>query len=635
MTGNASNAGLGNGDEAGRPFFAPSNETSTHARLRLNGAPRSYKPDFTAPITLRYDPHDPEELKKVAVKEKVFDLRSIVSGVLLFMLLFIAALFIRFSVDPEILKRLETFEFTTEQPKEDEVKIKEPQRPIFEEKAPDNPDQKDEVRERLNIQMTPVQQDVTQVHEVVKTNTIEIATQIDPAATDMDFETPEDDVAEPSESIAFQHTSIAVVSKPPADMFIYKEPDPNHRPRFDIMPRALKPGAAAAIKPRQWGDLDAPTLGETGPMSINLVGDGQFMGRKVGRRDIQERSAVDAALYWLATHQEADGGWDQHRWDPENVGPEAARGNSNGQYSTGVSGLAVIAFMAGGHTIRKGEYRAHVLRALNYLIQKQDVNSGALSKDMYEHAIGTIALCEAVGRAPLEHMKQAARRAVDFCAQSVNADGGWRYAPKSPASDTSVTAWFIQALKTAKLANIGFESRVLSDALTYLDRVTDKGGSAVSSGAVAYMYTEGMNYSPDSHSKGPAMTAAGMVIRQFTGVGVKSDLLVKGAEIIKKSPPDWNKKDFYYWYYATYAMHNMGGEYRVWWNRSMRDVLLQNQSKIGHQKGSWNPEKDSHNPGRVYATSMGALCLEVYYRYDGALQTIGTAPDLGDLFFNK
>ncbi|MFP6694514.1 MAG: hypothetical protein VB875_15940 [Pirellulales bacterium] len=37
--------------------------------------------------------------------------------------------------------------------------------------------------------------------------------------------------------------------------------------------------------------------------------------------------------------------------------------------------------------------------------------------------------------------------------------------------------------------------------------------------------------------------------------------------------------------------------------------------------------------GRVYATALGALCLEVYYRYSEALNSFGAAPDLDELFF--
>jgi hypothetical protein len=125
-----------------------------------------------------------------------------------------------------------------------------------------------------------------------------------------------------------------------------------------------------------------------------------------------------------------------------------------------------------------------------------------------------------------------------------------------------------------------------------------------------------------------------MVVRQFSGVGVKSHLLVKGAELTRRHEPTWERKDFYLWYYATYAMHNMGGEYRIWWNRRIRDVLIENQMKTGENAGSWDPEgaRWADRGGRVYSTALGALCLEVYYRYSQALNSFGVAPDLDDLF---
>jgi hypothetical protein len=53
------------------------------------------------------------------------------------------------------------------------------------------------------------------------------------------------------------------------------------------------------------------------------------------------------------------------------------------------------------------------------------------------------------------------------------------------------------------------------------------------------------------------------------------------------------------------------------WNKSMRDFLVNSQSKDGHQKGSWSFKGDSGSGpgGRLYCTAMAAMTLEVYYRY--------------------
>jgi hypothetical protein len=52
------------------------------------------------------------------------------------------------------------------------------------------------------------------------------------------------------------------------------------------------------------------------------------------------------------------------------------------------------------------------------------------------------------------------------------------------------------------------------------------------------------------------------------------------------------------------------------WNRALRQRLLALQRTGGTAAGSWDPDTvwGGHG-GRVYSTSLAALCLEVYYRY--------------------
>jgi len=287
--------------------------------------------------------------------------------------------------------------------------------------------------------------------------------------------------------------------------------------------------------------------------------------------------------------------------------------------------------MGGGHTIRRGEYRRNVLRGIEAIMRSQKDDGGILTGGrMYGHALCTIALCEAYGRARDERIGLAARKAVLFCEKAVNPDGGWRYTPNCGKSDMSVSPWVIQALKTAKLAQIKFDNAVFSRSLLYVDSCTDQGGTKASNGAVNYQFQPDQDYG----SGHPALTAAAMMVRQFSGMGVKNHLLLKAADLTKKQAPSWSDKNFYLWYYATYAMHNMGGAYRIWWNRRIRDVLIENQCKEGDKAGSWDPEGSRWGTrgGRVYTTALGALCLEVYYRYSEALTSFGVAPDLDELF---
>jgi hypothetical protein len=580
-------------------------------------------------MDIKYGHRTEEELKQIG-RTRVLDTKSVVFGVSIFLFLAISASLWRFHFKEGSLKKLREFEFTPQEPETEEFELKEPLRELLEQQL----EKPEMMEETPTIQMTPEITESEVQEEVIKTEQIEMTTDMELKVTEMDIIEAPEDLDAIADDTTYAMTPIATMVDGPGDYLKQDRPTPRHRPMVSLLNKATRPSIGLKLSPRQFGDLDAPTVGELGPVGINLLGSGEYlsaMGRSGG---LETRTAVDAALRWLALHQEPDGSWIPHKWDAEDCSltrPEASvvKGGRGDQHATGITGLAVLAFMGGGHTIRKGEYRMNLMRALNYILKGQDRKTGQLSKNMYEHSICTIALCEAFGRAPDERVGTAARRAVDFCVKAVGTDCGWRYTPNPEQSDMSVSGWFLQALKTAKLSNIKFEHKVFSQGLTFVDQLTDRGGMKGSNGGVGYTYQANLNYG-NGH---PALTCAGMVIRQFSGMGVKSRLLVAGAELTKKKEPKWEDKDFYYWYYATYAMHNMGGEYRIWWNRRIRDVLLDNQSKRGHQSGSWNPEDAKWNAGRVYCTSLGALCLEVYYRYGEALQSFGTAPDLEDLFF--
>ena len=52
------------------------------------------------------------------------------------------------------------------------------------------------------------------------------------------------------------------------------------------------------------------------------------------------------------------------------------------------------------------------------------------------------------------------------------------------------------------------------------------------------------------------------------------------------------------------------------WNESMQEALCDNQRVSGCEDGSWDPIGEwGRAGGRVYATAIGAMTLEVYYRF--------------------
>ena len=586
--------------------------------------------------------HDVAVDGKRGVDDNIFDRRALMLGAILFGALCFGAALWRIAVKSDsVLKKPAEFEFSVQEHQVEEFKIREVQRDIVHERSSDVPETFESVKanqreERPDIHITtnPERVGMTQAQEVIQSSNVQIETpKIEVGGTEVGISDAPQEISQVSETVNYALQPIAAETAGAADIFKYDNPTPRDKMQIHYMNTGPSPGRALKVMPRAFGDQDAPSVGKLGPLNINLNGTGDFFKTMSRSGDVKSKSAVDSALHWLAVHQEPDGLWSAEKYE----------GDKSGDLS--VTALACLAFMGGGHTARKGEYSRNVLKGIEAILrnQKPDGALGGVGKGdgahlMYTHAICTIALCESFGRARDERIGAAAQKAVAYCEKAINEDGGWRYRPRSQDSDSSVSAWVMQALKTAKLAQIKFDHAVFSRGLAYMDSVTDQGAGKDSSGGVAYQFS---NLKERDGGKGgnghPALTCAGMLVRQFNGMGVKNPLLVKAAELTRQRAPNFKQKDFYYWYYATYAMHNMGGEYRVWWNQRIRDTLLDNQVHGGEHAGSWDPKGDhwANSGGRVYTTALGGLCLEVYYRYSEALNSFGAAPDLDELFFEK
>ncbi|MEI6147478.1 MAG: hypothetical protein WCS01_00135, partial [bacterium] len=94
------------------------------------------------------------------------------------------------------------------------------------------------------------------------------------------------------------------------------------------------------------------------------------------------------------------------------------------------------------------------------------------------------------------------------------------------------------------------------------------------------------------------------------------DRMKETAGLLRTRPLPGNNVDFYYMYYATLALYQHQGE--VWedWNKRMKDVLPPLQRKTGAEAGSWDPQGPfGGQMGRCVTTAIGALSLEVYYRF--------------------
>jgi hypothetical protein len=317
------------------------------------------------------------------------------------------------------------------------------------------------------------------------------------------------------------------------------------------------------------------------------------------------------ALRWLAQHQLDDGGWSfDHR-----TGCCQGRCADHGSLSNariGATALALLPFLGAGHTHQKGKYKAVVNRGLAFLGRKMNAESGSLHESggtMYSHGLAAIALCEAYAMTEDCRLHAAAQKSLDFIAAAQDlTGGGWRY-QFGQSGDTSAVGWQIMALKSGILSSLNVNPLTIARAARFLDSVESESG--------AY-------YGYRSPGRGSATTAIGLLSRMHMGWPRDHAALVRGVKYLSTTGP--SKTNMYYNYYATQVIRHYDGDGPIFkaWDKTMRSQLISSQAKNDHAAGSWyfgGADHGAGRGGRLYATAMATMILEVYYRHQPLYQT--------------
>ena len=336
------------------------------------------------------------------------------------------------------------------------------------------------------------------------------------------------------------------------------------------------------------------------------------------------RIALDRALAWLVAHQDEDGRWDADEFMKRDPLADAREGAGQPAHDVGVTGLAVLALLGGGHSIDSGLYSDSVARAVTWLCTQQSESTGLIGAKIgiafhYGHAIATMALSEAYDISGSPGLRVSAQSGLDYTTLARNRRGVWRYEePPVGDNDTSVTGWMVLALTTGLRAGLDIDHDSLANARRWLDEITDASTGRVGYSAIGEpsSRTPGIN---DEHPResGEAMTALGLHCRYLMGqVPSTNKIMEKHAALLKRKLPEWSKDglsvDLYYWFHATYAMHYMGGPSAEAWQEALLPAILHSQ----RGDGSWDPNGAwGHAGGRVYSTALMALMLEAPIRY--------------------
>jgi len=329
-------------------------------------------------------------------------------------------------------------------------------------------------------------------------------------------------------------------------------------------------------------------------------------------------------LSWLAGRQNENGSWTGKVGYKLNNGYRFTRESGH----VGVTSLALMAFLAGGHLPGRGEYGQVVERGLGWLLDAANAQGDgyitAGGTRMYSHAFATLVLAEVYGMTHRDDVRNVLQRAVDFIVRAQNAEGGWRYEPHAPQSDMSIVVCQVLALRAAR--NIGIQvpkvtidraaQYVVDSAITDQDFTNSYRQRLFSDEIGAFVYQKGR-----SSRSSFALTSAG--VTALHGVGIYSDEAIRqGLDYLRSNLDSFNERrgvrergHYFFWYghyYGVQAMYTAGTQNGVeYWESyfsEVREVILDLQNN----DGSW---PNSVGPGPEFGTAVALLVLEVPYRY--------------------
>jgi hypothetical protein len=317
-------------------------------------------------------------------------------------------------------------------------------------------------------------------------------------------------------------------------------------------------------------------------------------------------AAVERGLDWLAAHQNANGSWSLHNFHANCKHAPCADAGTVTSDPAG-TGMALLPFLGAGNTHQSGEHQKTVARALQWLVAQQQPDgtwsAPTDARPMYGHGMASIALCEAYGMTQDPKLRGPAQKALDYIVKAQHAPtGGWRYQPNTP-SDTSVVGWQVMALKSGEMAGLTVPPQTFEGVKRWL-------------ASVEANRPVGGQFGYQTATATPAMTAQGLLCLQYLGARRDDPRMRAGTDYLLQHLPRAETDTSYYWYHATQVMYHMQGQHWKTWNGKLRDLLVSTQVTQGALAGSWKPMDAREKPGgRLYATALRLLMLEVYYRH--------------------
>ncbi|MBM81211.1 MAG: hypothetical protein CMJ78_11540, partial [Planctomycetaceae bacterium] len=157
----------------------------------------------------------------------------------------------------------------------------------------------------------------------------------------------------------------------------------------------------SSVAPDPNANAPAPVAKVTGEMGGRSKAGKTALVNKYGG-NAQSEAAVQYGLRWLARHQASDGSWSFDHTHGGNC--DCDQPGSMAQTQVGATAMALMAYLAAGHTYYTGTFHKNVTAGLNYIMANGKMTENGAdfrgvaegNSGMYVHGIVTIALCEAL-----------------------------------------------------------------------------------------------------------------------------------------------------------------------------------------------------------------------------------------------
>jgi hypothetical protein len=303
-------------------------------------------------------------------------------------------------------------------------------------------------------------------------------------------------------------------------------------------------------------------------------------------RDVREM--YEHGMQYLARTQTEQGDW------------------QGGQNGPGITGMALMVFLASGEDPNFGPYSNNVRKALRSIINSQDSQTGIMGNSMYHHGFAMLGLAEAYGtvddrnlwpdgkgpRSIGQALELAARAAIT--SQKKNPNGAWRYSPDANDADTSVSGAVFVGLLAARNAGIEVPDESINKAIAFYISMTSAGGEVA--------YAGGLGGFGESLARSSIATLVYAVARRkdLKQYHAALDYLKQRLEQTAMSYPEYCR------YYEAQALFQ--GDIVAWekWNKLLIRQLKQMQRPDGSIPGQF---------GNDVGTALSLLAVALNYRF--------------------